>query len=254
MSMTMKKEIHSLQGELEQSARQQGVDYFGVADLTPARDFIEERGGTIVAGFPTAVSIGMGLFDGLVDMVEPKAVFQTSPYIQHIYNVISPRLDVISLNLALMLRNHGHEAMPVPQGLSGRCTSILSYKLPAHLAGLGWIGKSCLLVTPDHGPRVRFSTVLTNAPLEPGRPLEEDCGDCTVCVDACPVKAFTGRGFLPDEPREARFDATKCEIYRGSEKAGGAEVTKPRKKFACGICVKVCPYGDPREREDLGRN
>ncbi len=244
----------SLREELETTAREQGVDYFGIADLTQAREFIAAQGGEIVAGFPKAISTGIRLFDALVEMVEPQARFQTSPYIHHIYNVVSPRLDVISLNLAHLLRNHGYEALPVPQGMSGHNISILSYKLPAHLAGLGWIGKNCLLVTPEYGPRVRFSAVLTNAPLEAGKPLEERCGDCMTCVEVCPVKAFTGMAFRSDEPREARFDATKCELYRGSDRAtGDPQVRGPRNIYACGMCVKVCPHGDPKQRKGENR-
>jgi len=254
MVMNLKAENDSFYKECENFARQEGADYFGVADLTPAHDFIVSQGGSIVAGFPRAISTGMRLFDGLVEMVEPKAVFRTSPYIHHIYNVVSPRLDVISLSLARMLRNHGYEALPVPQGLSGPNTSILSYKLPAHLAGHGWIGKSCLLVTPDDGPRVRFSAVLTDAPLATNQPMEEKCGECTICVDACPVKAFTGRTFRSDEPREVRFDPTKCEKFRGTDRRYRSSQKKEgREVYACGMCVKVCPYGDPKQKKAAGQ-
>jgi ferredoxin len=181
----------------------------------------------------------MRLFDGLVEMIEPKTEFNISPYLQHIYNIVSPRLDDISLNIARMLRRHGHNALPVPQGFSGPNKSILSYKLPAHLAGHGWIGKSCLLITPEYGPRVRFSAVLTDAPLQTGQPMAEKCVDCTICVDACPVNAFTGRPFRLDEPREARFDPDKCARFRGSQKRGSSDKT-----YACGMCVKVCPHGN----------
>jgi len=233
--------------ELESLAREQGADYFGIADLSPAHEFIESQGGSIVAGFPRAISTGIRLFDGLVEMVEPKIPFRTSPYIHHIYNIVTPRLDDISLNLARVLRKLGHDALPVPHGLSGSNTSILSYKLPAHLAGHGWIGKSCLLITPNDGPRVRFSAVLTDAPLAVDQPMEEKCGDCTICVDACPVKAFTGRAFRADEPREARFDPSKCAIFRGTDRMYKTDKDNQNKKkrrvYGCGMCVKVCPYG-----------
>ena len=244
MTMHVNSQASSLRTELEALARAEGVDYFGIADLAPAREFIAAQGGPIVAGFPRAISTGVRLFDGLVEMVEPKAVFQTSPYVHHIYNIVSPRLDVISLNLARMLRKQGYEALPVPHGMSGPNTSVLSYKLPAHLAGHGWIGKNCLLVTPDCGPRVRFSAVLTAAPLETDRHMEDKCGDCTVCVDACPVKAFTGRAFRSDESLEARFDPAKCARFRGSNRRYRSSQKKEnRERYACGMCVKVCPYG-----------
>ena len=149
--------------------------------------------------------------------------------------------------ITLTVQADGTLIFIVPQGLSGKNTSILSYKLPAHLAGHGWIGKSCLLVTPEYGPRVRFSAVLTDAPLSTGTPMAQQCGDCTVCVDACPVRAFTGRPFQADEPREARFDPIKCEIFRGTDTKIGASQKKERRSiYACGVCVKVCPVGKDR--------
>jgi epoxyqueuosine reductase len=90
---------------------------------------------------------------------------------------------------------------------------LFSHKLVAHLAGLGWIGKSCLLVTLEVGPRVRWASVLTDAPLMAGEPLEERCGECRGCVEVCPVGAFSGRSFFSDEPRAARLDVFKCRYY-----------------------------------------
>jgi hypothetical protein len=70
--------------------------------------------------------------------------------------------------------------------LGGSLKDVRAHKLAAHLAGLGWIGKSCLLLTEQFGPRVRFVSVLTDAPLEAGSPLDKPCGKCQVCIDACP--------------------------------------------------------------------
>jgi epoxyqueuosine reductase len=114
---------------------------------------------------------------------------------------------------------------------------MFSHKLGAHLAGHGWIGKSCLLVTKEHGPRVRFVSVLTDAPLTPnGGPMGQRCGDCTECVDICPVQAFAGKNFREDEPREKRYDARRCCDYFAAMKAEG-------KLKVCGMCLYVCPYG-----------
>ncbi|MEM4245914.1 MAG: 4Fe-4S dicluster domain-containing protein [Candidatus Bathyarchaeia archaeon] len=78
---------------------------------------------------------------------------------------------------------------------------------------MGWIGRSCLLITLSYSPRVRLSTLLTDAPLDPGAPIEAGCGNCRACVAICPVKAFTGAPFNPAEGREARYDARKCDEY-----------------------------------------
>lgn len=97
--------------------------------------------------------------------------------------------------------------------------------------------QSCLLINPEAGPRVRWTTVLTDAPLTAtGSPMQEDCGDCNKCVEVCPVNAFTGRSFNADEPREFRYDARKCERYfQELEEKGELPV--------CGLCIHICPYG-----------
>ena len=105
-------------------------------------------------------------------------------------------------------------------------------KLPAHLAGLGWIGKSCLLLTKEFGPRVRFVSVLTDAPLETGSSLDKPCGKCRACVEACPVGAFTGVEFDPADDLAVRFDAPACSEYR--------------RAHPCGLCVSSCPTGKRR--------
>ena len=114
---------------------------------------------------------------------------------------------------------------------------VFSHKMAAHLAGLGWIGKSCMLITPQVGPRVRWATVLTDAPLEArGSLMDERCGRCTECVDVCPTGAYTGQPFRVGEPREVRFAAHKCDAYFSElEESTGLSV--------CGMCLYICPYG-----------
>jgi epoxyqueuosine reductase QueG len=217
-----------------------GADYYGVADLDPAREFIRQQGGDRAASYPRAVVAGMRLQDSLVDLLSDRDIKGAILYRHNSYDVVNSLLDQIGLRLANALQKEGYRSFPVPaskrtdnEAISG----IFSHKLAAHLAGLGWIGKSCLLVTPDHGPRVRWVTVLTDAPLEPtGSPMEPRCGECTACVEICPERAFTGRMFTPDEPREARFDAAACDRYfRGKEMEKGVAV--------CGLCLWVCPHG-----------
>jgi epoxyqueuosine reductase QueG len=218
-----------------------GADYYGVADLLPARDFIHAQGGERAGGYPRGVVMGMRLQDSLVDLLPDGDNEGAILYRHNSYDVVNQALDQIALRVANQLQHAGYAAFPVPASKrtdDEHICGIFSQKLAAHLAGFGWIGKSCLLVTPDHGPRVRWVTVLTDALLKPtGSPMEPRCGECTACVDICPVHAFTGRMFVPDEPREARFDAVACDrYYKNLEKERG---------FAgvCGLCLYICPHG-----------
>jgi epoxyqueuosine reductase len=93
------------------------------------------------------------------------------------------------------------------------------------------------LITKKHGPRVRFISVLTNAPLATNdNLLEQQCNDCVECVEVCPVKAFNGKNYVLGEPREERFDFLKCHNYF-------EELKKSKKYAVCGMCLYVCPYG-----------
>ena len=232
----------SLRGEIESLAKDMGSTCFGIADLAPARQRISEQGGEFLTQFPRAVSHGFVLADGIVNtLVHHKNVAALHSYWYYVYQIVNPRIDSISLMLAQSLGEAGFQAFVVPSSQlvdRPRLTGVFSHKLAAHLAGLGWIGKSCLLVTPQVGPRVRWSTVLTDASLEAtGRPMEERCGACQQCVEICPVQAFTGRPFRAHEPRESRFDAGRCDRYFAEMEAKDPETT------VCGLCLYVCPYG-----------
>jgi epoxyqueuosine reductase QueG len=231
----------SFQGELERIAEGQGADFFGVADLAIAQNFVCNQGGEYLGKFPRATSIGIRLLDAVVNELhrhEDKAVIFTY---RGLYDSVNSRLDDTALLLAKRIQEEGYHAYPIPASQvidSKRLIGVVSHKLVANLAGLGWIGKSCLLVTPNCGPRVRFATVFTDAPLETGHAIENGCGDCSACVDVCPVKAFTGASFDPSEPREVRFDAISCDAYmkkREVELGTGL----------CGLCVYICPHGRP---------
>jgi len=88
----------------------------------------------------------------------------------------------------------------------------LPHKTIAGLAGLGWIGKHNLLVTPEYGSAICMCSVLTDAPLETilKKPLDSLCGDCTVCKDVCQVNAIKGNLWDYDVERDEIVDVYKC--------------------------------------------
>ncbi len=114
-------------------------------------------------------------------------------------------------------------------------------------SGVGFYGKNTMLITRRHGSWVVLGTLVTDVELEPTPPLDAGCGECRLCVDACPTGAL-------DEP--GTLDATRClsywtqapgpipEEYRS---ALGAQV------YGCDICQDVCPWnrGVQRRRSDL---
>lgn len=114
------------------------------------------------------------------------------------------------------------------------------HKTAATRAGLGWIGKSALLVTPRYGPRVRLATVFTDMPMDVGTPIIAGrCGDCTACLEACPAGAIKGREWEIGLAREELVDVHVCRAKAKQlllERVGVEDAV-------CGVCVSMCPIG-----------
>ncbi|HEY3415631.1 MAG TPA: 4Fe-4S double cluster binding domain-containing protein [Armatimonadota bacterium] len=239
----------TLQQEIEGLARDLGADFFGVADLVPAREAILRQGEAFLADYPRAIALGIELCHDIVDqLADYRSRAIAVLYQSQAYDVINFRLNVLASRVAGRLQQGGHHVLPIPatsRDNDDEISAIFSHKMAAHLAGLGWIGKSCLLVTPEAGPRVRWVTVLTDAPLEiTGAPLDSRCGECRACMESCPVQAITGEPFRIDDPREVRLNALKCQRFfqeRGNTEPG---------PVICGQCLYSCPYG--RKRSPVG--
>ncbi len=221
-------------------AEHEGADFFGIADLSSVNEIIIEQGSSFIAGYPEAISIGIKLPDAIVEALPDRDNPAVAANYRHTYDITNLRLDLLTSKLASIIQQDGYKALPIPA--SERCDdekicAVFSHKLAANLAGLGWIGKNCLLITPEAGPRVRWSTVLTDAPLKvTGEPLQVRCEDCNECVGICPVNAFTGEPFRENEPLEVRYDARKCEEYLYDSKDHS-------NWNVCGLCIYVCPHG-----------
>jgi epoxyqueuosine reductase QueG len=237
-----------INNRIRETAKAWGIDFYGVADLAPAHDAIMAQGGPVTAAYPRAVSVGIKLMNTIVDQLPNGADRAVAiNYRHHGYDVVNQRLDLFISHVSSLLQREGYQALPVPASRrvdNERICAVFSHKLAAHLAGLGWIGKNCLLITPEAGPRVRWATVLTDTPLPTsGKPMQERCGACNQCVEICPVNAFTGKAFTESDPREKRFDAGKCDRFFEAKRKKDAETA------VCGLCLYICPYGNKRNHD-----
>src|SRR5690606_16790321 len=73
-------------------------------------------------------------------------------------------------------------------------TGELSDRAVAERAGIGWSGKNCAIITPEYGSFVYLGEMITNIPFEPDQPIEDLCGDCNKCLEACPTGALVQGG------------------------------------------------------------
>ena len=206
----------------------QGAALMGIADMS------EVISGPMQTGVSVAVPVPANIVKDLQTM-------PTKEYYDAYYT-LNATLDNIVSHGAAFLQKHGYQAQAnttkVVKQDSNWCTP-LPHKTVATRAGLGWIGKNCLLVTREYGSAVRLSSLLTDAPLPAGTPINEShCGACSVCVQRCPAKALTGTLWNTTLNREALFHKEACkemQIQR-MKQATGIETD------LCGLCFAVCSY------------
>ncbi len=104
-----------LDSDLPPRARSLGADYYGVADLGSAQEFIRMQGGDRVARYPRAVVVGIRLLDTLVDRVEDRNDRTGASLYRHFgYDVVNAAMDAIALQVANTIQQKGYRALPIP--------------------------------------------------------------------------------------------------------------------------------------------
>jgi len=198
-----------------------------------------------VLGLPSAIGLLLPLAPGVIGQVAAGRA-PTMTYYHH-YRTANALLDRAAFLVAGDLAEHGFQALPIPASQTvdrAAQAGIFPHKTAATLAGLGWIGRHALLVTESHGPRVRLATVLTDMPAPaPMGDGASRCGECRACVAACPAKAIRGAPWSPGTARSELVDARTCLDYMREHfgLVGRGSV--------CGVCMAVCPWGFPAERD-----
>ncbi|MCL5022692.1 MAG: 4Fe-4S dicluster domain-containing protein [Nitrospirae bacterium] len=252
--------IHGIQEtmRIKTFAMKKGADLAGIADLGLLAG-IPTKPGNLLEGFTVAVSVGVRLNDSVLDGMQDRP---TSLY-AHVHRMANTLLDHITFDVAREILGTGYDAIPIPaseaaniaekldttkaQELDWRplTSSTLPSKAVARAAGLGWFGKSLLIVNPEIGPRFRHASVITNMPLTPDTPLRSRCGTCEECVKACPAKAIRGLRFdgVPP-PREEVLDFPRCRDTLWLDFKNIHDVGYP----ICGVCIASCPWGRRRQQ------
>ena len=220
-----------LNEEITAFLKSQGASLVGFADLKEIEAAARDN-------FPYGISIAVALDPKVVSDIKigPTAAYRAE------YKKVNVLLDELGQQMVLFLIKKSYKAKLRPATFEedqSTLTAKLPHKTVATRAGLGWIGKSALLITREYGPAVRLITVLTDAPVMPGKPVDKSfCTKCTHCVDACPAHAHTGKNWEAGMPREALYNAFACrEMARNlSQKLIGEAVS------ICGLCITACPW------------
>ena len=146
------------------------------------------------------------------------------------HDVIQGRLDAL---LAWMRAGS-------PESFEARAyvdTGPVQERVYAQYAGIGWIGKNTCVINPERGSWIFLSEILCSLPLEADEPAFDQCGTCTLCIDACPTRAIVAPGVL---------DSTRCISYLTIELKGNIPATLApaigNHVYGCDVCQEVCPW------------
>jgi len=203
----------------------------------------------MTGGLPRAVSIAAALDPAIIRGISDGP---TREYFAE-YKRVNELLAGLCERVAGILTKLGNEARaiePTTAHFDERTLSVpLQHKTIATRAGLGWIGKSALLVTKEYGPAVRLSSVLTDAEFTTGDPVDASgCGECRCCVDRCPAGAIAGSHWTVGAPRESLCNAFVCrDTARSLAGRQGIDAT------ICGICINACPWTQKYLARELNR-
>lgn len=211
----------------------EGACLVGIGDLT-------ELPAQVRCGLPIGISVVVKF---PAEVIRGISDLPTREYYEW-YQRLNEQLDALVSLGAGILQEHGYEAIAQTRAQVGSFegdnnNSVLPHKTVATRAGIGWIGKSALLVTEQFGSMVRLSSILTNAPLSTDEPINTSkCGACLICTEACPGNAISGRQWQLGLYRDEFFDPVKCRsTARERSQIGFGEAAT-----ICGKCIEVCPH------------
>jgi len=215
---------------LAELCRSRGAVGVGVCRLSDIRtdDFLLPA--QTIVDLPLAVSVALHLSPAVLGTLEdhPNQLYE------HHYRQVNFALDRLALDLATLIQDLGAQALPIAasqlvdwQNQRGH----LSHKRVAVGAGLGWLGRNNLLVTPRFGAQVRLVTVLTDLGLEPDHPIGNGCGSCRACIAACPAKAIG----------EAQTEFKHLDCFAQLKEFQSKRYVS---QYICGLCVKACSGSD----------
>ncbi len=222
--------------EIKRVAKLFGADLVGISEIderwhyserVDTRDFTPADN-TLPEGVSHVIIMGHSMDLDLVDTY-PSALAGASTGREYSHEA------AVTIQLAAYLRGLGYEGVASMNDTA----LVIPYAIKA---GLGEYGRNQMVLTPEFGPRLRFSKVFTSLPLAPDAPkplgLAAYCQSCTICADACPPKA------LPDGPPD--FGPVSPSTIRGVRK-WSADCEKcfgywAKLRTDCAICMRVCPF------------
>lgn len=216
--------------ELTDHLKELGASLIGFGDLS----YISHNSNNMNYGISIAVKLNPKVIEGINNGA-------TREYYDE-YNKINKILDNIADYCVRFINERGYNAIGQTSTYitsDDNLTTPIPHKTVATRAGLGWIGKNALLITPEYGSAIRLTSVITDMPLNAHNSINESkCGTCNKCKSTCPAEAIKGNLWNVTSKREELIDPYKCrntarKLFKDKV---GIEIT------LCGKCIEVCPF------------
>jgi epoxyqueuosine reductase len=210
----------TLEAGLESELRNRGADIVSYIDLT---QLSHEQN----KGYPNALLIGIKLSPEYIKRISSSKIIDADEF-----HATEVKTDQLADYITDYISSKGYSAFSQSEDSifstgdynESTLTTPLPHKTIAGLAGLGWIGKHNLLVSPEFGSAISMCSVLTDAPLKTVlcTPASSQCGDCSTCIDICPVSAIKGPEWKKGIHRDELVDVYLCK--------------------SCLLCLALCPW------------
>ncbi|MFC1770582.1 4Fe-4S double cluster binding domain-containing protein [Candidatus Margulisiibacteriota bacterium] len=218
--------------KLKQLLVEKGASIIGFADL---KEIPPQNRHNLNSGISIAVSLDKRIVSQIISGPSEEYLVE--------YNRINDKLNQLGQIACDFLSNLGAKAIFFPSTIKLHDKDTLNTPLPhktvATRAGIGWIGKSALLINKKYGAAIRLTSVLTDLTLPTGTSINKSyCGSCQKCVTSCPGKAIRGNNWKLNCERSFIFDAFTCRqtAWALTKQFIGQPLT------ICGICISVCPW------------
>ncbi|HLU34179.1 MAG TPA: tRNA epoxyqueuosine(34) reductase QueG [Thermomicrobiales bacterium] len=206
----------------------EGMDWF-----TPERARFSTDVRNLHPGAQSIISFGLAYWSGPAEKPDDGVLRgRISRYAwgKDYHRVLKKRMKALHADMQEMLGRDLDVRMLVD-------TARIVERAVAARAGLGWYGKSANLIVPGHGTWVLLGEMVTDLDLEPDKPLDRNCGRCTICIDKCPTGAIVA---------PYTIDAPRCISYLTIELRDSIpHELRPKMGdwvYGCDTCQDVCPY------------
>lgn len=209
--------------------------YHGTMDYLANHEDLRFQPANLHQGTKRVISLSMAYLPESVETVKrlkttEKAYIARYALGRDYHKLIRKRLTQLAKKIESAVGNHGYRAFV-------DSAPVLERQI-AEQAGMGWIGKNTLLLSPKAGSWFLLGEVFTNLPLPVDQPTaQRHCGSCSACLDKCPTNAFVAPWVL---------DASKCISYLTIEYDGiipeELRAKMGNRIFGCDDCQLVCPW------------